>query len=183
MGLECLIAISQANPEKGVRYRHAWNVVKLKNTWYHLDATFDNSLGVMGRCGLIYYNLDDRDDIHGPFRAPGLPHAAVHGRDPFLLQREPAILTRVGMWPADEGRAGGRNSLFCVPLRRRRAERFGIGADCGHLPLMLQGKRGKYIRLSVNYLQAVMEIAVLEHQIQENICREEANEGELKQKE
>jgi hypothetical protein len=35
----------------------------------------------------------------------------------------------------------------------------------------------------VNYLQAVMEIAVLEHQIQENICKEEANEGELEQKE
>ena len=40
-------------------------------------------------------------------------------------------------------------------------------------------EKGKYIRLSVNYRQAVMEIAVLERQLQETICREEANEGEL----
>ena len=40
-------------------------------------------------------------------------------------------------------------------------------------------EKGKYIRLSVNYRQAVMEIAVLESQLQETICREEANEGEL----
>lgn len=52
----------------------------------------------------------------------------------------------------------------------------GIASDAAR-------EKGKYIRLSVNYLQAVMEIAVLEHQIQENICKEEANEGELEQKE
>ena len=49
MGLECLIAISESAPDRGIRYRHAWNLVKLKNTWYHLDATFDNSLGRYGQ--------------------------------------------------------------------------------------------------------------------------------------
>lgn len=29
LGLECLIAVSEANPERGIRYRHAWNMVKL----------------------------------------------------------------------------------------------------------------------------------------------------------
>lgn len=41
----CTIAISEANPEKGIRYRHAWNILKINGKYYHLDATFDNSLG------------------------------------------------------------------------------------------------------------------------------------------
>ncbi len=45
LGIWCTIAISEANPEKGIKYRHAWNVVKIGGKYYHLDATFDNSLG------------------------------------------------------------------------------------------------------------------------------------------
>ena len=60
MGLECLIAISESAPDRGIRYRHAWNLVRLKNTWYHLDATFDNSLGRYGQKRFDYFNLDDK---------------------------------------------------------------------------------------------------------------------------
>lgn len=28
-GVECIIALSEANPEKGVRYRHTWNVLTI----------------------------------------------------------------------------------------------------------------------------------------------------------
>ncbi|MDO4962270.1 MAG: transglutaminase domain-containing protein [Eubacteriales bacterium] len=45
LGLWCIIAICGNNPEKGIKYRHTWNIVKLGKTYYHLDATFDNSLG------------------------------------------------------------------------------------------------------------------------------------------
>lgn len=45
LNIWCIIAISEANPEKGVKYRHAWNVVKMEGKYYHFDATFDNSLG------------------------------------------------------------------------------------------------------------------------------------------
>ncbi len=44
LGIWCVIVISEANPEKGVKYRHAWNVVKIGGKYYHLDATFDNGL-------------------------------------------------------------------------------------------------------------------------------------------
>ncbi len=47
LGIWCTIAISEANPEKGIKYRHAWNVVKIGGKYYHMDATFDNSLGKM----------------------------------------------------------------------------------------------------------------------------------------
>lgn len=44
MGIWCIVAISEANPEKNIKYRHAWNVIKIGGQYYHLDATFDNSL-------------------------------------------------------------------------------------------------------------------------------------------
>lgn len=59
MGVECIIALSEANPEKGVRYRHTWNVLTIDGKRYHMDATFDNSLQ-RGTHRYDYFNLDDR---------------------------------------------------------------------------------------------------------------------------
>ena len=42
LGVWCVIAICGNNPEKGIKYRHTWNIVKIGGTYYHLDATFDN---------------------------------------------------------------------------------------------------------------------------------------------
>lgn len=59
VGLECIIALSEANPENGVRYRHTWNVLTIDGKRYHMDATFDNSLQRGGH-RYDYFNLDDR---------------------------------------------------------------------------------------------------------------------------
>ena len=59
VGIECIIALSEANPQAGVRYRHTWNVLTIDGKRYHMDATFDNSLQ-RGVRRYDYYNLDDR---------------------------------------------------------------------------------------------------------------------------
>ena len=59
VGVECIIALSEANPERGVRYRHTWNILTIDGKRYHLDATFDNSLQ-RGVKRYDYFNLDDR---------------------------------------------------------------------------------------------------------------------------
>ena len=59
VGLECIVALSHNAPERGVKYRHAWNVVKLEGQWYHVDATFDNSLQ-RGVKRYDYCCLDDK---------------------------------------------------------------------------------------------------------------------------
>ena len=58
-GVECIVALSHDNPDRGVKYRHAWNVVKLEGNWYHVDATFDNSLQ-RGVKRYDYFGLDDK---------------------------------------------------------------------------------------------------------------------------
>lgn len=60
LGIWCAIAISEANPEKGIKYRHAWNVVKIDGKYYHMDATFDNSLGKGEEIRYDYFMLSDK---------------------------------------------------------------------------------------------------------------------------
>ena len=57
--LPCIVALSEAAPERGVKYRHTWNVISVDGQRYHLDATFDNSLQ-RGTPRYDYFNLDDR---------------------------------------------------------------------------------------------------------------------------
>ena len=45
LGVWCMIAICGNNPDKGIKYRHTWNIVKIDGQYYHLDVTFDNTLG------------------------------------------------------------------------------------------------------------------------------------------
>ena len=78
LGVWCVIAICGNNPEKGIKYRHTWNIVKINGTYYHLDATFDNSLGKDHENTEIrydYFNLDDQQIFrdHEPLIAP-VPH-------------------------------------------------------------------------------------------------------------
>lgn len=40
-----MIAVCGNNPEKGIKYRHTWNIIRIGGKYYHLDATFDNTLG------------------------------------------------------------------------------------------------------------------------------------------
>ena len=60
LGIWCIVALSEANPEKGIKYRHAWNVVRIGGKYYHLDATFDNTLGGGERLRYDYFNLSDK---------------------------------------------------------------------------------------------------------------------------
>lgn len=59
LGIWCVVAIGEANREKEIKYRHAWNVVRIGGMYYHLDATFDNSLSRDGVIRYDYFQLDD----------------------------------------------------------------------------------------------------------------------------
>mgnify|MGYP000155151139 FL=1 len=83
LGIWCMIALCGNNPEKGIKYRHTWNIVKIGKTCYHLDATFDNSLGKCvetgGEIRYDYFNLDDKAVFrdHEPLIAPARPVRTV----------------------------------------------------------------------------------------------------------
>lgn len=58
LGIWCIVVFQEANPEKNIKYRHAWNIVKIGGAYYHLDATFDNTLSHMGPVRYDYFNLE-----------------------------------------------------------------------------------------------------------------------------
>lgn len=60
LGIWCIVALSENNPDKGIKYRHAWNVMKIDGKYYHLDATFDNNLSKCGVPRYDYVNLSDK---------------------------------------------------------------------------------------------------------------------------
>lgn len=76
LGVWCVIAICGNNPEKGIKYRHTWNIVRINGQYYHLDATFDNTLGRNEDDSVSirydYFNLDDKNIFrdHEPLIAP-----------------------------------------------------------------------------------------------------------------
>jgi hypothetical protein len=56
-GIETKIVVGTGNGEE-----HAWNLVKLDNIWYHLDATWDDPIpNVKGRVLYNYFNLSDEE--------------------------------------------------------------------------------------------------------------------------
>lgn len=59
MGIYCICIVCNNNPEKGIKYRHMWNMVKLNNKYYHIDATFDGSLSKR-QLRHDYFLIDDK---------------------------------------------------------------------------------------------------------------------------
>lgn len=75
LNVPCVIALCGNNPEKGIKYRHTWNVIKIAGKYYHMDATFDLSLTKNGDVNDVrydYFNLSDKQIFkdHEPLIAP-----------------------------------------------------------------------------------------------------------------
>lgn len=172
LGLECIIAVSQANPDEGVRYRHAWNLIRLKNTWYHLDATFDNCLGRYGQKRFDYFNLDDRMIFkdHQPLVYP-MPACTDGSR--FYYKENRLSLTRAEEVTGRMKAVLRKKQPFCVFHWRGGALNRDVLSRIVESASEAAKEKGKFIRLSVNYRQAVMELGVVDSQVQETICREE----------
>ena len=176
LGIWCMIAISEHNPEKNIKYRHAWNVLKIGGKYYHLDATFDNSLGKGQRIRHDYFNLSDSQ---------------------IFRDHEPVI------WPTPKCEDGDHTYYREKKLsftkyedvRKRTAQAVKKGKEFlfhwrgGYLTkevfkdfLMIfdeeAKKKGKNAYVSVNWAQAVFLVVFRDEILQQQVELEEANEGE-----
>lgn len=177
LGIWCIIAISEANPEKGIKYRHAWNVIKLDNEYFHLDATFDNSLGPDGVIRYDYFNLDDsrvfRD--HEPVIYP-IP--ACTRNDRFYYRENKLSFTKVEDVCKRAQMPIRKNQPFVFHWRGGYLTRDVIKELIQALEEVAQ-KKGKHAALSFNPAQAVLFARFPAELPQEEAVAEEANEGEL----
>ena len=173
LGLWCIVALSEADPARGIKYRHAWNVVRVGGRYYHLDATFDNSLQ-RGEMRYDYFNLDDgrifRD--HEPLVLPvpactdgkGFYYRSVSFTKPEELEKRLAQALRkkqplfVFHW-----RGGGLNREVLQQLLS--------------LAGRLSAERGKQASCSVNFPQAVIQLEFSDA-LQPSVTIQQANEAE-----
>ena len=180
LGIWCMIALCGNNPEKGIKYRHTWNIVRINGQYYHLDATFDNTLG-KSEDGSVsirydYFNLDDSQIFrdHEPLIAPA-PHCGDH--EHFYYKEKKLSFTKKedvykrSLQAAKKGRVlifHWRGGYLTKEVLKELLELIRKAGD----------EKDKTAMVSINWPQAVIRVQYTDMQVQESVTIEEANEGE-----
>ncbi len=179
LGVWCIIAICGNNPEKGIKYRHTWNIVKIGGSYYHLDATFDNSLRKDHENSEIrydYFNLDDQQIFrdHEPLIAPA-PHCTDH--DHFYYKEKKLSFTKKEDVYKRSLQAAKKGKVLIFHWRGGYLTREVLG-ELLDLIRKAGTERGKTAVVSINWPQAVIRLTYTDTKLSESVSLEEANEGE-----
>ena len=176
LGIWCMIAISEANPEKKIKYRHAWNIVRIDGKYYHLDATFDNSLGKDSDIRYDYFNLDDsrifRDHEPVIWKVP-----VCSDGDNFYYKEKKISLTKVEEVKKRALQAAKKGKPFLFHWRGGYLTREVLNELLSALDEAAKAKE-RYLRVSLNWPQAVLCAQFSEILPEHAVVMEEANEGE-----
>ena len=180
LGIWCMIALCGNNPEKGIKYRHNWNILKIGKTYYHLDATFDNSLGKCFEPGAEirydYFNLDDKAIFrdHEPLIAPA---PACTDGDHFYYKEKKLSFTKQEEVYKRALQTAKKNRTFTFHWRGGYLTREVL-ADLVD-QIQAAGKtRDKKAIITLNWPQAVLRFHFAEQQAEGKVFIEEVNEGE-----
>lgn len=176
LGIWCIVVISEANPEKKIRYRHAWNVVRIGGTYYHLDVTFDNTLGQKETLRYDYFNLDDKQIFRD--------HEAVIGQVPscsdgnhFYYKERKLSFTKMEEVKKRAQQAAKKEKLLLFHWRGGYLTREVL-TELLELLTETGTEKGKYIQVGVNWPQAVLQVQYTGKLPENRVVIEEANEGE-----
>ena len=181
LGLPCLIAFCHNNPEKGIKYRHAWNIVKLGGKYYHLDATFDNTLSAEDGIRYDYFNTNDgsifRDHETLVWPVPSCPE-----RSEFYYIRKKLSFTKLEEVRSRVAQAANKGRTLVFHWRGGYLTREMLQELCTLLNEEA-GKKDKSALLSLNWPQAVFhvtfEASTRRACTEETVTVENANEGEM----
>lgn len=177
LGIWCIIALSEANPEKGIKYRHAWNVIRINGQYYHLDATFDNTLGKSADViRYDYFCLSDKQLFrdHQPlvWKIP-----VCEDGDHFYYKEKKLSFTKMEDVKKRAAQAVKRGKVLTFHWRGGYLTKEVVME-------MLQifeeeaVKKERHARVSINWPQAVLQVRFEEQAPIEQVTLEEANEGE-----
>ena len=175
LGVWNVIAICGNNPEKGIKYRHTWNIIKIGGTYYHLDATFDNSLGDE-EIRYDYFNLDDKNIFrdHEPLIAPA-PSCTDGGH--FYYKEKKLSFTKVedvykrSLQAAKKGKTldfHWRGGYLTKEVLKELLDEIHKAGE----------ERQKKAIVNLNWPQAVLRVKYADGAVSEEVHMQEANEGE-----
>jgi len=174
--LWCIIALSEANPDKGIKYRHAWNVIRIDGQYYHLDVTFDNSLSGEDCVRYDYVNLSDKQIFrdHEPviWKVP-----ACNDNDHFYYKEKKISWTTLDEVRNRTKQAVKKGKLLLFHWRGGYLTKEVL-AQLLEIFDQEAKARDKSVYVSVNWPQAVLRVRFVDGAGEEQLEMEEANEGE-----
>ena len=174
--IQCIIALAENNPEKGVKYRHAWNVVRLDKKYYHLDCTFDLSLGNPEEIRYDYFLLSDkqifRDHERLVWRVP-----ACEDADRFYYKKKKLSFTKTEEVQKRAAQAVKKGKLLLFHWRGGYMTRE-IVQEFLRIFKEEAAKKEKFAQVSLNWAQAIVKVRFIEQLPTQELTMEEANEGE-----
>lgn len=180
LGIWCMIAICGNNPEKGIKYRHTWNIVKIAGKYYHLDATFDNSLEKnyleKEEIRYDYYNLDDKSIFrdHEPLIAPA---PACTDGDHFYYKEKKLSFTKLEDVYKRSLQAAKKGKVLTYHWRGGYLTRAILEELINEMKKAGEEKNKRAL-ISLNWPQAVVRVKYIEEPGEADVTLEEANEGE-----
>lgn len=177
LGIWCIIALSENNPEKGIKYRHAWNVVRIDGKYYHLDATFDNSLGKQEQVRYDYFRLSDKQIFrdHEPviWKTP-----ACEDGEHFYYKEKKLSFTKMEDVRKRSAQAVKKGKELLFHWRGSYLTREVLNEILQIFDEEAK-KKEKYPKVSLNWSQAVIHVKFEKEVPMEEVELEEANEGEV----
>ena len=176
LGIWCIIAVSDSNPEKKIKYRHAWNVIHIGGKYYHLDATFDNTLGRGEHVRYDYFNLSDKQIFrdHEPviWKVP-----VCEDGDSFYYKEKKLSFTKYEDVQKRAAQAVKKGKTLIFHWRGGYLTKDVI-KDLVTIFHEEAEKKGKFAYVSLNFAQAVVQVSFKEQVTEQQVVMEEANEGE-----
>ena len=174
--LPCIVALSEAAPERGVKYRHTWNVITVDGQRYHLDATFDNSLGSAELVRYDYFNLDDKAVFrdHEPLIAPA---PVCTDGDHFYYKEKKLSFTKTEEVYKRSLQTAKKNKTLTFHWRGGYLTREVL-KELIELIEKAGAEQNKTAHIQLNWPQAVLRIHYTDERSQAVVTMEEANEGE-----
>lgn len=176
LGIWCIIGLCDNNPEKGMKYRHMWNVVRIGGKYYHLDATFDNSLSKDGNIRYDYFNLSDsqifKDHEPAIYKLP----VCSDGDDTYYREKK-LSWTKYEDVRKRAAQAVKKGKVLIFHWRGGYLTR-DVLKELFEILQEEAAKREKHAHLSLNWAQAVLQVHFETSAPQQEITMEEANEGE-----
>lgn len=180
LGIWCMIALCGNNPEKGIKYRHTWNIVRINGQYYHLDATFDNTLG-KNEDGSVsirydYFNLDDKNIFrdHEPLIAPA---PTCPDGSHFYYREKKLSFTKLEDVYKRALQAAKKGREFTFHWRGGYLTREILSDLVDQIQAAGKTREKKAI-ITLNWPQAVLRFHFVEQQAEGKVFIEEVNEGE-----
>lgn len=188
LNIWCIIAICGNNPDKGIKYRHTWNIIKINNTYYHLDATFDNTIT---KSNAKSYNISDNSELEIRYDYFNLDDVAVFRDHEPLIAPAPKCTDNAHFYYKEKKLSFTKQED--VYNRAKQAVKKGktltfhwrggyLTKDVLKELLELIDKagkeKGKVARVSLNMAQAVIRVKYVEDDINnDNISENEYREA------